>query len=500
MFKNGASKETNRKAKEISAELRGLPPEWNVDFDNAQLRVVYTKGSERTWHHPTLGRLPEPWYLKIITKPNGDIRYYNPDTEEKTMRDPRYTDENLRKVTQTAPKEHQTSASSRRNRDQYGRPLDLNLFERAPIKNYDYSRDFEVVHTIDDGQGGIGGMNGGVFVVRLKNVKGARLEVEKKFPPDLLQFAKEEIGIVRKVRHASMTSYLSSFIVEQGPRPCASLFMEFCDRGSLRDLIRQYCKRNEQPVQRIPEPFAWHVFGCLLDALSFLQIGVSLAQHPDAQLDPKWVPILHRDIKPDNILLRSRSTVGTKNYFYCVLSDFGLACFEYPDGHPLQNDAQKSGGKCGTSAFFAPELCQDPYPRDPRERFPTGFRHSRRSDLWALGACIFVLCNAPHPDQDLSHLSFGSMKVDPSLWVAGQQPRRDKGKLTISVRYSRPLQKAIEIATAWSPYNRPSPQRMLLEFNTLLKASGFTKPEPPLPEWATRVHEYFGKAERNSKR
>lgn len=200
------------------------------------------------------------------------------------MKDPRYTDENLQRVSNEAPREHQTSSSSRRNRDKDGKPLDLLSFKRAPIRNDDYSKDYEVVHTIDDGQGAIGGMNGGVFVVRLKNVRGARLQIEKKFPTTLdISCAKEEIGLLRSIRHDAMTSYLSAFIVDKVPKPYASLYMEFCDRGSLKDLIKNYCQRNDQPVQRVPEEFAWHIFGSLLDGLAFLQIGVSLAQYPDAQ-------------------------------------------------------------------------------------------------------------------------------------------------------------------------------------------------------------------------
>lgn len=219
-----------------------------------------------------------------------NVWYYNPYTREQTMKDPRYTDENLRRVSNEAPREHQTSSSSRRNRDEYGRPLDLNNFKRAPIRDDDYSNDFELVHVIDDGQGLIGGMNGGVFVVRLKNVRGARLQIEKKFPDTLpISCAREEIGILRKVRHDAMTSYLSAFIIENGPTHYASLYMEFCDRGSLKDLIMNYCgQRNDRPYQRVPEEFAWHIFGSLLDGLAFLQMGVSLAQYPDSQ--PGIVP------------------------------------------------------------------------------------------------------------------------------------------------------------------------------------------------------------------
>lgn len=217
------------------------------------------------------------------------------------------------------------------------------------------------------------------------------------------------------------------------------------------------------------------------------------------------VPILHRDIKPDNILLKSRTTLASKKYPYCVLSDFGLACYDLPDGHPQQNHGQRTRGVLGTTPFWAPELCHDPYPRNRAEEktYPNGFRHSKRSDLWALGACIYVLCNAPNQEKiyfDMSHLDWGHGDLDAHVWIAGQEARRRKGTLTISPRYSRQLRTAIEIATTWAPGNRPDPYRMKLKFDSLLRDSGAKAPGPPLPDWATRVHEYYGTAERNSRR
>lgn len=89
--------------------------------------------------------------------------------------------------------------------------------------------------------------------------------------------------------------------------------------------------------------------------------------------------------------------------------------------------------------------------------------------------------------------------MDPNIWVAGQEARRRKGTLPISPRYSRQLRTAIEMATTWAPGDRPSPYQMAVQFNSLLKNSGAKAPGPPLPEWASRVHEYYGKAERNSR-
>jgi serine/threonine protein kinase len=76
--------------------------------------------------------------------------------------------------------------------------------------------------------------------------------------------------------------------------------------------------------------------------------------------------IVHRDIKPDNILLDNENNV--------YLSDFGVS--EMLDS---EGDGTVTGSQ-GTPAFFSPELCRG-----------EGSVHGKAVDVWALGVTLYVL-------------------------------------------------------------------------------------------------------------
>jgi serine/threonine protein kinase len=216
-------------------------------------------------------------------------------------------------------------------------------------------------------------------------------------------------------------------------------------------------------------------------------------------------------MKPDNILFRSRATLGSKKYFYCVISDFGIACEDRDSNDPKVDTYHKGRTKLGTSTYFAPELCYSPYsiekpdlkpPKLEFVVFPANFRHSSKSDLWALGAAMYNLC-VPEPTFSgayvvFSHLDFKSKPKDvPSeTWMSGQEARHVE--YNIPPPYTDDLRQAIRLATTYLPDQRPDPITMLGSLRELVKQSGFEKfgsNLEPLPDWATRVHEYFGKAE-----
>lgn len=491
-------------------ELRELPQGWKFEVaEKDGCRIYFVNPANKsTWNHPTLGALPDPWVLKVKCHTNRALspEYHNPNTKVWTKRDPRWLKESLAEYKNSVPKTLRTAASSVRNTG-----IKLEECQRMPIGKNNIRDEFEVVHTIDPGDGSVGQMNSGIFVVRIKNTSG-RLFVEKRFKDDDVGIARTEIMLCHRVKHAALTAYFAGFISDS--TRMGSLYVEFCDRGSLQGLIDNCMKERKNFNNNriyIPEGFVWHAFIGLCDGFAYLQGGRSFLNNKGARPVPGWIPILHRDMKPDNVLLRSRTTLNSRQYFYCVLSDFGLACENRKKYDPLADRAQLSGAKLGTRIYFAPELLYKPYPikqlsvSNPNREFyyfPNGYAHSAISDVWALGACLYTLCDPPPQGQYATFLNTNKhSNVDSNAWYDGTISRYDP--LDIPSFYTRELKDAVNLATTWYPARRPDPISLIGYLEGCLRRSGFSTanaldPKHKLPDWATKVHGFYAKAEQIS--
>jgi len=85
--------------------------------------------------------------------------------------------------------------------------------------------------------------------------------------------------------------------------------------------------------------------------------------------------ILHRDIKPENFVYSSESDEGLK------LLDFGIAMEIEPE--------ELYRFRVGTSYYLAPEVVLNTEPRSGEM--------CKRSDIWSVGVCIFIMLNGQVP-------------------------------------------------------------------------------------------------------
>ncbi|MAT95967.1 MAG: hypothetical protein CL608_02270 [Anaerolineaceae bacterium] len=172
-------------------------------------------------------------------------------------------------------------------------------------------------------------------------------------------FARQEEFRARLIQEARTAAQLDHPSVVQiydfGDSP-EGLFiaMEFVNGGSLRDHLRRLQKMRK-----------------FLPLAQSLQIGAQIAEALDYAYRRG---IVHRDIKPGNIMLKrlNRPDEPDEQPFRALLTDFGLV--------KLQEGSQltQSGTTLGTPTYMSPEQCKG----DPLDG---------RADLYALGVVLYEL-------------------------------------------------------------------------------------------------------------
>ena len=130
--------------------------------------------------------------------------------------------------------------------------------------------------------------------------------------------------------------------------------MEYVDGGSLREHL-----------QRLQS------MGKFLPFSQSMQIGIQIAEALDYA---HRRGVIHRDVKPGNIILKrlSHPDEPGEQPFRAVLTDFGLVKLQ--EGIPMT----QSGATVGTPAYMSPEQCE-------------GMELDGRSDLYSLGIVLYEL-------------------------------------------------------------------------------------------------------------
>jgi serine/threonine protein kinase len=138
--------------------------------------------------------------------------------------------------------------------------------------------------------------------------------------------------------------------------------MEYVDGGSLREHL-----------QRL------QTLGKFLPFSQSMQIGIQIAEALDYA---HRRGVIHRDVKPGNIILKrlSHPDEPGEQPFRAVLTDFGLVKLQ--EGIPMT----QSGATVGTPAYMSPEQCE-------------GMELDGRSDLYSLGIVLYELVTNRLPFQ-----------------------------------------------------------------------------------------------------
>jgi serine/threonine protein kinase/tetratricopeptide (TPR) repeat protein len=193
------------------------------------------------------------------------------------------------------------------------------------------------------GQGGMGTVYHGMdtFTQQPVAIKLLRNELTARDPEMLQRFIREGEAL-RQLNHPNIVKMLDAVDVEGEHY----LIMEYVTGGSLRDVLE---KNSRLTVQRA------------------LYIALDLA---DALTRAHRLNILHRDIKPDNVLVAEDGTPR--------LTDFGMARFG--DKPHITQD----GAIVGTLAYMAPELF-------------SGVASDEKTDIWSFGVMLYEMLAGKRP-------------------------------------------------------------------------------------------------------
>lgn len=136
----------------------------------------------------------------------------------------------------------------------------------------------------------------------------------------------------RRLKHLNVVRFYTGF------EDAAHVYsiMELCPNGTLGDLLHHR--------GTLAEPEVRYYMSQLLDALQFL----------------KEENVIHRDLKPDNIMISANMKLQ--------VGDFGLAC-------SLKERGEVRQSLCGTPNYMAPEVFGDD-------------GYSYEVDMWALGVIM----------------------------------------------------------------------------------------------------------------
>lgn len=146
-------------------------------------------------------------------------------------------------------------------------------------------------------------------------------------------------------------------------------------------------------VGRTEERFLWHVFYCIAEALAYMHHGFIQNAPPErTRCRNRWLPVVHRDLKPDNIFLKQRRT-SDNPFPSVVLGDFGYATLE---------EFSDNGG-CIT---YAP---------------PEG-EYSPMGDVWALGSTIHHMAHGRPPIDEMPRTWPGSKQE----WLMSEEARNPR--------------------------------------------------------------------------
>lgn len=242
----------------------------------------------------------------------------------------------------------------------------------TPSKHVSIQHDFNLVKTFDSREG---------VVELVRSKRTSRLRIVKSVAHnDRHRLPAEAKAIARLplVNHASHTNIIKLLQCELNPyKNCALMLFEHCSGG---DLYEQLKRRRASPL------FALHIFISISEALAFLHHGLVYNRNGSYREVAHAGPVIHQDVKDDNVFLRWGNEQTGGGLPDIVLADFGLA-----------NVPSQARPGCGCIPFMSPEC-----------RFGNRGRLTTRTDVYSFGVMM--------------HRTLDSTTATDGFWPLGKNP------------------------------------------------------------------------------
>ncbi|XP_012568642.1 uncharacterized protein [Cicer arietinum] len=199
-----------------------------------------------------------------------------------------------------------------------------------------------------------------------------------------LSIIHNEVEVLKELRHRNLIKCLKCWITKE----YGAILYPFMKNGSLHDILHE---------KKPPPPLTWNVR---------FNIAVGIA-HGLAYLHYDCgSPIVHRDIKPKNILVDDDMEP--------IIADFGTALYKLSDDSDIHSNTRKmlSSQVVGTPGYIAPENAYDIVP-------------GRKSDVYSYGVVLLELITrkkmlVPSPNNEAEEIHIVSWAR--SVWL-------EKGKI-----------------------------------------------------------------------
>ena len=167
------------------------------------------------------------------------------------------------------------------------------------------------------------------------------------------KLTERELDIFKNIKHPNIVSFKETFTDNNQVK----IVMEYCCKGDLEHFLNK---------RKMKEKHALHYFYQILQGLQYLHSN----------------NIIHRDIKPQNILVDANNV--------CKISDFGFARYKEQD-KLLQT-------MCGSPLYMAPEIIKHQ-------------EYSTKADIWSAGVIFYQMLTGTQPLKSKSFYEL-SKKID----------------------------------------------------------------------------------------